>query len=56
METLGPHLLKNYRTTVAPGKYFGLGDHFRIGIGGTPALFSKGLENLEAALDTLPAD
>ena len=44
-------LRTKYETTVVPGRFFGLTDHFRIGIGGETDMLSAGLERLAAALD-----
>ncbi|MGC2232608.1 MAG: pyridoxal phosphate-dependent aminotransferase [Candidatus Acidiferrum sp.] len=46
------HLLREkYETTVVPGKFFELPQHFRIGMGGDTASLRAGLERLSAALD-----
>ena len=44
-------LRTKYETTVVPGRFFGMPDHFRIGIGGETDMTSAGLERLAAALD-----
>ena len=54
VDALYRHLMKRYETAVAPGYFFGLPDHFRIGLGGKPEQFLVGLKNLCSALDTLP--
>ncbi len=46
-------LREKYETSVVPGKFFEMPDHFRIGIGGEPAMVAEGLERLAAALDEL---
>jgi len=51
--TLADRLLTKYETVIAHGRYFGLVDHFRIGLGRDPAEFSAGLDNLEKALREL---
>lgn len=38
-------------TAIVPGRFFGLADHFRIGIGGPTEMVAAGLERLGAALD-----
>jgi hypothetical protein len=43
-------LRSRYETTVVPGRYFEMPDHFRIGIGGDPAMTAEGLERLGLAL------
>lgn len=42
---------EKYEGTVVPGHFFGLPDHFRIGIGGRTDVLAEGLERLGAALD-----
>jgi aspartate/methionine/tyrosine aminotransferase len=44
---------EKYEGTVVPGSFFGLPDHFRIGIGGRTESLALGLERLGAALDEL---
>lgn len=45
-------LLRNkYETSVVPGSFFEMPQHFRIGIGGETASLRAGLERLSAALD-----
>jgi aspartate/methionine/tyrosine aminotransferase len=48
-------LRTKYETTVVPGRFFGMPDHFRIGIGGETDMTSAALERLTAALDDLAA-
>lgn len=43
-------LREKYETSVVPGRYFEMPDHFRVGIGGDPAMTAEGLERLGAAL------
>lgn len=40
-----------YETSVVPGRFFETPDHFRIGIGGDPAMTAEALKRLAAALD-----
>jgi aspartate/methionine/tyrosine aminotransferase len=40
-------------TAIVPGRFFGLADHFRIGIGSPTPIFEGGLERLGAALDAM---
>jgi aspartate/methionine/tyrosine aminotransferase len=48
------HLLtERYETSVAPGRYFGLPEGFRVGIGGDPEMTREGLNRLGLALDEL---
>ena len=49
--TLFESLRKKYETSVVPGMFFEMPDHFRIGMGGDPELFVEGLKRLGAALD-----
>ena len=44
-------LREKYETTVVPGTFFEMPQHFRIGIGGDTAGLRAGLERLSAALD-----
>ncbi|MCI0486549.1 MAG: pyridoxal phosphate-dependent aminotransferase [Blastocatellia bacterium] len=46
-------LREKYETTVVPGKFFEMEEHFRIGLGGTPETVEAGLERLGAALDEM---
>jgi len=44
-------LRKRYETSVVPGRFFEMPDHFRIGIGGDAAMTAEALRRLGAALD-----
>ncbi len=44
-------LREKYETTVVPGTFFEMPQHFRIGIGGDTATLRAGLERLSVALD-----
>ena len=46
-------LRAKYETTVVPGRFFDMPDHFRIGIGGDPEPLEEGLKRLGHALDEL---
>jgi aspartate/methionine/tyrosine aminotransferase len=46
-------LQEKYETAVVPGRFFGLPDHFRLGIGAETASLAAGLDRLGAALDEL---
>jgi aspartate/methionine/tyrosine aminotransferase len=46
-------LCEKYETTVVPGKFFEMPDHFRIGIGCDSEMLAAGLERLGKALDEL---
>jgi aspartate/methionine/tyrosine aminotransferase len=45
-------LLDQFETTVVPGKFFGMPQHFRVGIGGDSETLEAGLKQLGDALDT----
>jgi hypothetical protein len=49
------HLRTRYDTSVVPGKFFEMPDHFRIGIGGDPKMTAEGLVRLGEALKELHA-
>lgn len=42
-----------YDTTIVPGRFFEMPDHFRLGIGGETDMLAAGLERLASALDSL---
>ena len=46
------YLRERYETSVVPGRFFEMPQHFRIGIGGDTDAVRGGLERLGAALDT----
>ncbi|HKW55843.1 MAG TPA: pyridoxal phosphate-dependent aminotransferase [Candidatus Acidoferrum sp.] len=46
-------LREKYETTVVPGRFFEMPQHFRIGIGGDTATLRSGLQRLGEALDAL---
>ena len=46
-------LLGRYRTVIAPGRFFGVADHFRIGLGWDSSALRRGLGNLRNALREL---
>jgi len=46
-------LRQKYDTTVVPGRFFGLRDHFRIGIGGETEIVAEGLSRLSAAIQEM---
>jgi aspartate/methionine/tyrosine aminotransferase len=46
-------LREKYDTTVVPGRFFEMRDHFRIGIGGKTELLQEGLKHLGKALDEI---
>jgi len=46
-------LKEKYETSVVPGRYFDLPQHFRLGIGGDPKMTTEALHRLGLALDEL---
>ncbi len=46
-------LADRYETAVVPGRFFGMPDHIRIGLGIDPATFAEGLDRLALALGHL---
>lgn len=46
-------LREKYETTVVPGRFFEMPDHFRLGLGGEIEVFAGGIERLGEALDSL---
>lgn len=46
-------LQEKYDTSVVPGSYFDMPQHFRVGIGGDPEMTREGLRRLGMALDEL---
>lgn len=51
VETLCELLTNRYETAVVPGRFFGMPDHIRIGLGVDPATFREGLGHLGRSLD-----
>jgi aspartate/methionine/tyrosine aminotransferase len=48
-------LRDEYRTSVVPGRFFSMPDHFRIGMGVNSAKFREGLRRIDAALSVTAA-
>lgn len=46
-------LREKYETSVVPGEYFEMPDHFRVGLGGDPEMVEEGLKRLSLALDDM---
>jgi len=46
-------LRTDYETSAVPGRFFGLPDHFRIGMGVDSAVFREGLQRIGQALATI---
>ena len=53
VDTLCAVLREKHETTVVPGRFFGMGDHFRVSYGCLPETLAGGLQGLGAALDAL---
>lgn len=53
VDRLADHLMARYETSITPGRFFDLPDHFRIGLGGSPEMFREGMRRLCAGLDDL---
>ena len=56
VEQLDRLLRAEYETSIVPGRYFGMAEHFRVGIGGDPEMTRAGFERLGLALDKMRAD
>lgn len=52
-ERLGAHLRIHHDTSIVPGRWFEMPDHFRVGLGGATADLEEGLRRIGAALDEL---
>lgn len=52
-QRLDDHLREHYDTSVVPGRWFEMPDHFRVGFGLTTEDFEEGLGRLGRALDDL---
>jgi aspartate/methionine/tyrosine aminotransferase len=52
-ERLCQLLREKYETSVVPGRFFEMPEHFRIGIAGDTGTLESGLERLAAALDEI---
>ena len=44
---------EQYETSIVPGKYFAMEQHFRVGIGGDPEMTREGFARLASALDEI---
>jgi aspartate/methionine/tyrosine aminotransferase len=51
VDALNARLRAHYDTAIVPGRFFGLADHFRVGVGGPTDMVEAGLERLGQALD-----
>jgi len=55
VEKLCHHLLEKYSTSVVPGSFFDMDDHFRIGIGCPTNMLKSGLKKPHLAIEELPS-
>jgi aspartate/methionine/tyrosine aminotransferase len=53
VERLCTLLRERYQTTVVPGRFFEMPEHFRLGFGGETAKLAEGLKRLGSALSEL---
>jgi aspartate/methionine/tyrosine aminotransferase len=53
VDELNQRLRADYDTSIVPGRFFGLADHFRLGVGRPTENVAEGLARLGAALDAL---
>jgi hypothetical protein len=53
VDLLASILSQKYETSIVPGRFFEMPDHFRIGLGGDPDMFVEGLTRLGVALDEI---
>ena len=53
VDALNDLLRADYDTSIVPGRFFGLADHFRVGVGQPTPIVEEGLARLGAALDAL---
>ncbi|HYJ47565.1 MAG TPA: aminotransferase class I/II-fold pyridoxal phosphate-dependent enzyme, partial [Pyrinomonadaceae bacterium] len=53
VDSLCALLDEKYETSVVPGRFFEMPEHFRIGIGCETAMLKEGLERLGQALDEM---
>jgi aspartate/methionine/tyrosine aminotransferase len=55
MEAFCQLLREKYETSVVPGRFFDVPEHFRIGVGGETEMVREGLSRIAAALDEIEA-
>ncbi|HYD12303.1 MAG TPA: pyridoxal phosphate-dependent aminotransferase [Allosphingosinicella sp.] len=53
VDALNLRLRADHDTSIVPGRFFGLADHFRLGVGGPTEMVQGGLDRLGRALDTV---
>ena len=52
VEAFLARLRTEYETTAVPGRFFGLPNHFRIGMGVDTEMFREGLQRIARALES----
>ena len=52
VEPFAARLRDEFQTSIVPGRFFDMPNHFRIGMGVNSAMFAKGLRQIERALAT----
>lgn len=55
VDALDKLLREKYDTSIVPGRFFEMPEHFRVGIGADPSMTHEGFRRLGAALDELAA-
>ena len=53
VDALSTRLRDRYKVVIAPGRFFGMPEHFRLGLGGRTADLEKGLASLDNAMKSL---
>ena len=53
VDALADRLRQLYKVVIAPGRFFGMAEHFRLGLGGRTADLEKGLASMDMAMRTL---
>jgi aspartate/methionine/tyrosine aminotransferase len=53
VDVLADRLRDRYKVVIAPGRFFGMPEHFRLGLGGSTAELEKGLSIVEGAMKAL---
>jgi aspartate/methionine/tyrosine aminotransferase len=53
VDNLAAELLEHRATLITPGRFFGMPDRFRIGLGGKPEIFREGMNRLCLELDAV---
>ena len=53
VDELADRLKEQYRVVIAPGRFFGEGEHFRVGYGERKETLEKGMERVDSAVKAL---